>query len=117
MTHRLTGGQPPLTGGLTGGPAVGTDRWSAGVLTIRWPPLTAAVDHRCPVVAPVTAGRPRGTTQVVTRGILMIGVRGTVHRIAGTRFLEGYVACSHYWIQLAYEVARGVEIHLMVETV
>ncbi|GJZ27565.1 hypothetical protein Tco_0571818, partial [Tanacetum coccineum] len=41
---------------------------------------------------------------VVTRGILMIEVRGTVHRIAGTRFLEGYVACSHWWIQLAYEV-------------
>ncbi|GJR89630.1 hypothetical protein Tco_0213641 [Tanacetum coccineum] len=31
----------------------------------------------------------------------MIGVRGTVHRIAGTRFLEGYVACSHWWIQLS----------------
>ncbi|GJY05954.1 hypothetical protein Tco_0371894 [Tanacetum coccineum] len=34
-----------------------------------------------PVVAPVTAGKPRGTTQVVTRGLLMIRwqVRGTVH--------------------------------------
>ncbi|GKE96438.1 hypothetical protein Tco_1581293, partial [Tanacetum coccineum] len=27
-----------------------------------------------PAIAPVTAGKPRGTTQVVTRGILMIGV-------------------------------------------
>ncbi|GKE74075.1 hypothetical protein Tco_1536116, partial [Tanacetum coccineum] len=48
-------------------------------------------------------GRPRGTTQVVTRGKLIIEIRGTVHRIAGTRFLEGYVACSHWWIQMAYE--------------
>ncbi|GKF77799.1 hypothetical protein Tco_0230269, partial [Tanacetum coccineum] len=55
------------------------------------------------VVAPVTDGRPRGTTQVVTRGKLIIEIRGTVNRIAGMRFREGYVACSHWWIQLAYE--------------
>ncbi|GKD20150.1 hypothetical protein Tco_1221853 [Tanacetum coccineum] len=66
------------------------------LLTGGQPPLTGG-----PTVAPVTAGKPRGTTQVVTRGILMIEVRGTIHRIAGTRFLEGCVACSHWWIQLA----------------
>ncbi|GJT53926.1 hypothetical protein Tco_0988980 [Tanacetum coccineum] len=53
------------------------------------------------------AGRPRGTTQVVTRGKLIIEIRGTVHRIVGTRFLQGYVACSHWWIQLAYEYGSG----------
>ncbi|GJY70133.1 retrovirus-related pol polyprotein from transposon TNT 1-94 [Tanacetum coccineum] len=45
----------------------------------------------------MTAGRPRGTTQVVTRGKLIIEIRGTIHRIAGMRFLEGYMACSHWW--------------------
>ncbi|GKE28395.1 hypothetical protein Tco_1443779, partial [Tanacetum coccineum] len=70
------------------------------------PSLTAAVDRwssggSCDGVGTVIT--LRGTTQVVTGGILMIGVRATVHRIAGTRFLEGYVACSHWWIQLAYE--------------
>ncbi|GKC49615.1 hypothetical protein Tco_1072360, partial [Tanacetum coccineum] len=54
-------------------------------------------------MAPVTAGRPRGTTQVVTCGKLIIEILGTIHRITGTRFLEGYVACSRWWIQLAYE--------------
>ncbi|GKF39875.1 hypothetical protein Tco_0119936, partial [Tanacetum coccineum] len=45
------------------------DRWSGGgpppltAIDRRWPPLTGG-----PVVAPVTAGRPRGTTHVVTRG-------------------------------------------------
>ncbi|GKF18549.1 hypothetical protein Tco_0063467, partial [Tanacetum coccineum] len=33
----------------------------------RLPPLTDG-----PMVAPVTAGKPHGTTQVVTRGLLMI---------------------------------------------
>ncbi|GKF57917.1 hypothetical protein Tco_0171454, partial [Tanacetum coccineum] len=66
------------------------------------PPLTAAVDRWSDNGAR-TVITPRGTTQVVTRGILMIGVRGNVHRNAGTRFLGGYVACSHWWIQLAYE--------------
>ncbi|GKD73720.1 hypothetical protein Tco_1332002 [Tanacetum coccineum] len=68
-------------------------------------PLTAVVD-RWSGDGAETVITPRGTTHVVTRVILMIGVRGTVHRIAGTRFLEGYVACSHWWIQLAYEVWR-----------
>ncbi|GKF45449.1 hypothetical protein Tco_0132001, partial [Tanacetum coccineum] len=31
-----------------------------------------------PVVAPVTAGKPRGMTQVVTRGILMIELQSEV---------------------------------------
>ncbi|GJS60167.1 putative reverse transcriptase domain-containing protein [Tanacetum coccineum] len=106
MTHRLTGGQPPLTGGLTGGPAVGTDRWSAGVLTIRWPPLTAAVDHRCPVVAPVTAGRPRGTTQVVTRGILMIGFDN--HQPQETPEVTPFVE-SKEWIETNNELYKMME--------
>ncbi|GKG05188.1 hypothetical protein Tco_0325274, partial [Tanacetum coccineum] len=48
--------------------------------------MTATVDHRRPVVAPVTAGRPRGTTQVVPRGTtnhwyknVRWQVRGIVH--------------------------------------
>ncbi|GKB18605.1 hypothetical protein Tco_0852528 [Tanacetum coccineum] len=67
MTHRLTGGQP----WLTGGPAVSGDG-SGTVIT------------------------PRGTTQVVTRSILMIGVRGAVqHLIGGSswrRVTDGRVA-------------------------
>ncbi|GJZ62527.1 hypothetical protein Tco_0618664, partial [Tanacetum coccineum] len=66
------------------------------------PPLTAVVDWWSGDGAG-TVITPRGTAHVVTRCILMIGVRGTVHRIAGTRFLEGYVICSYWWIQLAYK--------------
>ncbi|GKD46126.1 hypothetical protein Tco_1270771 [Tanacetum coccineum] len=65
QTRLLTGGQPLLTGG----PAV-VDRWSATV-DRHWPPLTAVGPPPLTggsVVALVTAGRPRGTTQVVTRG-------------------------------------------------
>ncbi|GJX90949.1 hypothetical protein Tco_0344275 [Tanacetum coccineum] len=59
--HRLlTGGQPPLTGG----PAV-VRRWSAAV-DRRWPPLTGGC------YGDGTLLTPRGTTLVVTRGILMI---------------------------------------------
>ncbi|GKB91043.1 hypothetical protein Tco_0963315 [Tanacetum coccineum] len=47
---------------LTSGPTV-VDRWSGGSPAS----LTGG-----PTVDPVTAGKPRGTTQVVTRGILMI---------------------------------------------
>ncbi|GKB88026.1 hypothetical protein Tco_0960298 [Tanacetum coccineum] len=78
----------------------GSRRWSAAV-DRRWPPLTAAVDWWSGGGSgddAETMITPRGTTQVVTRGILLIRVRGNVHRIAGTMFLEGYVACSHRWI-------------------
>ncbi|GJR97329.1 putative ribonuclease H-like domain-containing protein [Tanacetum coccineum] len=57
----------------------------------RSPPLTVVDRHRLPSMPPLTSAvdrwsgddagtviTPRGTTQVVTRGILMIGVRGTV---------------------------------------
>ncbi|GKC01897.1 hypothetical protein Tco_0993507, partial [Tanacetum coccineum] len=47
---------------------------------------------------------PRGTTQVVIRDILMIGVRGTVqvYEVISTRNdPEAHVAASHWWIQLA----------------
>ncbi|GKC48731.1 hypothetical protein Tco_1071476, partial [Tanacetum coccineum] len=64
---------------LTGGPAAVDRWWSGGDLAVvrRW---SAEVDCRCP------------------------SLTATVDRwIAGTRFLEGYVACSRWWIQLAYE--------------
>ncbi|GJW18656.1 hypothetical protein Tco_0026092 [Tanacetum coccineum] len=44
---------------------------------------------------------PRGTTQVVTRGILMIGVRGTVqvYEVVSTmKDLDGHVAGNDWWI-------------------
>ncbi|GKE53069.1 hypothetical protein Tco_1488225 [Tanacetum coccineum] len=54
------------------------DRWSSSGLTVvrhRWPPLTATINHHW-LVAPVTSSRtadwPHGTTQVVTRGVLII---------------------------------------------
>ncbi|GKA88792.1 hypothetical protein Tco_1281133 [Tanacetum coccineum] len=65
-------------------------------------PLTA-VGHRCPpltgglVVAPMTAGRPCGTTQVVTCGILMIKCQ-----VAGMRYCSYEVAENFRW---QYEVA------------
>ncbi|GKF62335.1 hypothetical protein Tco_0182389, partial [Tanacetum coccineum] len=72
-----------------------------------------------PVVAPVTAGKPRGTTQEVTRGHLMIGMSddrsevlfircsecGRVHsrRVSMRNDIEAYVASCDWRIQLAYE--------------
>ncbi|GJY95759.1 hypothetical protein Tco_0512120 [Tanacetum coccineum] len=57
------------------------DRWLTTV-DRRPPSLTGG-----PVVAPVTAGKPRGTTQVVTRGLLMIRCQ-----VAGTRYCSSEVA-------------------------
>ncbi|GJX47535.1 hypothetical protein Tco_0272725, partial [Tanacetum coccineum] len=85
-----------------GGPAV-VRRWSAAV-DRRWPPLTATVDRWWSGDGAGTVITPRGTTQVVTRGILMIGVRGTVqvYEVVSTRNdPEAHVAASHWWIQLA----------------
>ncbi|GKB76465.1 hypothetical protein Tco_0943360 [Tanacetum coccineum] len=67
------GGPPPFTVAAT------VDRWSG--------------DDAGTVIT------PRGTTQVVTRGILMIGVRGTVqvYEVVSTRNdPEAHVAASHW---------------------
>ncbi|GKA80373.1 hypothetical protein Tco_0786969 [Tanacetum coccineum] len=77
---------------MTGGPAV-VLRWSV-VVDRRWPPLTGG-----PVVAPVPAGRPRGTTQVVTRG-----TTNDWYEVAGTRYCSYEVAGNVWW---QYEVAAA----------
>ncbi|GJU52296.1 hypothetical protein Tco_1226010 [Tanacetum coccineum] len=59
------------------------------------PPLTGV-----PVVAPVTAGRPRGTTQVVTRG-----TTNDWYEVAGTRYCS-YEVVGTRW-QGMYEVAAA----------
>ncbi|GJW10379.1 hypothetical protein Tco_1576206 [Tanacetum coccineum] len=86
-------------------------RWSATV-DRRWLPLTATVD-RWSGEGAGTVITSRGTTQVVTRGILMIGVRGTlqVYEVVSTRNdPEAHVSASHWWIQLAVtRMARNDE--------
>ncbi|GKB04263.1 hypothetical protein Tco_0832406 [Tanacetum coccineum] len=68
------------------------DRWSDG-----GPRRT----YRLHVVAPVTAGRPRGTTQVVTRGILMI---------------ECQIACK-YEVQTNMSADTSVRDHCLAQLV
>ncbi|GKE21087.1 hypothetical protein Tco_1432599 [Tanacetum coccineum] len=66
------------------------------------PPLTVAVD-RWSGDGAGTVITPRGATQVVTRGILMIGVRGTVHVyevISMWNDPEAHVASKDWWLQL-----------------
>ncbi|GJW45162.1 hypothetical protein Tco_1518826 [Tanacetum coccineum] len=64
------------------------DRW---LTTIDW--WLTTIDRRLPpltgglVVAPIMAGKPRGTTHVVTRGLLMIRCQ-----VAGTRYCSSEVA-------------------------
>ncbi|GJR82476.1 hypothetical protein Tco_0153261 [Tanacetum coccineum] len=72
------------------------DRWLTTV-DPRPPPLIGG-----PVVAPVTAGKPRGTTQVVTRDLLMIRCQ-----VEGTRY------CSS---KVQYEVAENVRWQYEVAT-
>ncbi|GKC51974.1 hypothetical protein Tco_1074719 [Tanacetum coccineum] len=84
-------------------------------LTGGQPPLTGG---------PVTAGKPRGTTQVVTRGYLMINcsfrwwLRCTVHprlsvqgwgyEVRDSRVLEADMARCDWWIQL--QITGGYEL-------
>ncbi|GKE90360.1 hypothetical protein Tco_1567835 [Tanacetum coccineum] len=74
----------------------GGSRWSA-TIDRRWPPLTATIHHRWQPLTGgsgdgvETAGRPRGTTQVVTRGVLIIsaGVTGSGYEAAGLEVGSG----------------------------
>ncbi|GKB41173.1 hypothetical protein Tco_0886115 [Tanacetum coccineum] len=110
MTHRLTGDQPPLTGGPT--MVDGHRRWSTAV-DRRWPPLTATVDRWFGGGSNDGDGivpTPCGTTQVVTRGKLIVKIAGLDRwqvGIRGTRYCSfGYEVAVWQW-QLRASV-RGV---------
>ncbi|GJV33869.1 hypothetical protein Tco_1394269 [Tanacetum coccineum] len=76
----------------------GGSRWSA-IADRHWPPLTGG-----PAVALVTAPTLlAGHVAPITRW-------QKVQYQAFPRVLEAYVACSHWWIQLAYKVVIPMPI-------
>ncbi|GJW29429.1 hypothetical protein Tco_0046304 [Tanacetum coccineum] len=105
LTRSLTGGQPPLTGGqlpLTGGPAV----VNSGVppLTVvdrrRWPPLTGGGSGN----GDGTVIVPCGTTQVMTRGYLMIEIQVWRWQLRGCRLSGGSVLGTRFRWQGGSEI-------------
>ncbi|GKA18267.1 hypothetical protein Tco_0698104 [Tanacetum coccineum] len=90
LTRLLTGGQPSLTGGPTvvngGGPPLTTVDWCSG-------DGSGDGDGTMPT--------PRGTTQVVTRGKLIIKITSLDRwqvRIRGTRYYSfGYEVAVWQW--------------------
>ncbi|GJZ19834.1 hypothetical protein Tco_0556424 [Tanacetum coccineum] len=85
-------------------------------------PLTTAVDRWSGGGSGDGAGTVitiRGTTQVLTSAIIMIGVRGTVqvYEVVSTRNdPEAHVAASHWWIQLAVTRSILEDSHLLCFT-